>query len=246
MSGRVRQMARVGAWAAGTVLLTGLVCEASLYVSNRLAVRRAESLLHQVQGMTIGSTTEADVGSVVARYGGDVSRSMGRTCESFAPRWRAQSVRVESPVLNWIGERDFIHGTHFRQFGPAQWEVTASFAVDDQGRLACVLYGVRATVVRSDAIQLHASLTLPPPSGEATYGSAYRDIHHVQSLGIGASSNTTTEEQRHVFDFNLGCLSRFGGCRTAAEMMPYAWADYLKHQETNTSSSQEAAVRHGP
>lgn len=215
---------------AGAVLLVGLISELSLYAVNRFAVRKAESLLQEGRLMRVGITTQGDVERVVQDYGGDMGRHFGASqpCESEAPRWRASSVEVKSKVLNWIGLRDFVRGTHFRQFGPAVWTVTASFSVDDNDRLACIEYRVGAMLIRSDALQLRATETLPYPNSEPSYGTAYRDIHHVQSFGIGASNNAAPEQREHIFDLDLRCLNWIGGCRTPKDVMPGAWSDYLK------------------
>jgi hypothetical protein len=180
--------------------------------------------------MKLGVTTGEETQRIVRRYGGDVGRQFGvERCEEFAPFWKPYDVDVESGLLNRIGARDLSRSVILRHFGASVWRVSASFGVDDRGRLTCVDYQVISIPAHAESAQLSAQYSLPYSSSDSTtYEVGYTDVHYVRRLSAVATTNGTAEEQRSIFDFDLDCLTRIGGCRTACEVMPSAWLEYQR------------------
>lgn len=117
----------------------------------------------------------------------------------------------------------------------------ASFGIDDSGPLSCVNFHLSSTPVHHDAVEVNASYSLPYSRSDAlTYEAGYECVHHVQSLGASATTNATPAQIRHLFNFQLGCLTRIGGCRMACEVMPSVWLDYQREaRELNRPLQRE-------
>lgn len=224
-----------GRW-RGAILVVGCLtflaagAECASYLANYRAAVRAEKLLRDVRSMEPGQTTGEEVQHIVQQYGGDIGQRFWLLkCESVNPHWKSYAVHVQSSVLNRIGEYDLLHGTGFRQFGTTQWAVYASFGIDDSGRLSCVNFHLSSTPVHRDAVEVNASYSLPYSLSDAlTYEAGYEGVHHVQSLGASATTNATRAQVRHLFNFQLECLTNIGGCSNACEVMPSVWLDYQR------------------
>jgi hypothetical protein len=226
------------AWLACLLILFVVAAECASYVANFRAASRAKGLLRDVSAMKLGITTDEEVQRIVRRYGGNVGSRFGmERCESFAPRWVPYTVDVESKVLNSLGERDLLHGTALRHFGASMWRVSASFGIDDRGRLSCVEYQVRSEPVDSDFVRVSAIYSLPYSASDTTaYDVGFRDVHYVRNLSAAATTNASVEQQERIFDFDLDCLARIGGCRAVCEIMPSAWLDYYRTVRENSSA----------
>lgn len=60
---------------------------------------------------------------------------------------------------------------------------------------------------------------LPPYDASITFGSNGQPGRTVVRMSPRASAG----EQRRAHEFNLGCLTRIGGCRTSRELLPTVW-----------------------
>lgn len=216
-------------WLLVCLALVVATAECVSYVANYRAAAKAARLLRDVRALKIGVTTDEEVQRIVQRYGGDVGpRFVQDECDSVAPRWKQYAVEVQSKMLNRIGERDLLRGTSFRQFGASMWRVDASFGVDDRGRLSCVYFQLTSDPVHSESVWASAILVPYDASDTSPYGVGYRGVHYVQHLSAGATTNAPIEQQQRVFDFDLDCLTRIGGCRWVFEVMPSAWVDFQR------------------
>lgn len=219
------------AWLASLLILVVVAAECVSYAANLWAVENAKDLLRDVRGVKLGITTDEEVQRIVRRYGGNVGSRFGtERCESFAPRWKPYAVDVESKVLHSLGQRDLFLG----RFGATTWRVSASFGIDDQGRLSCVDYQVRSAPIRSDSVRVSAIYSRPYSASDTTaYDVGFRDVHYVRNLSAAATTNASAERQERIFDFDLDCLARIGGCSAVCEIMPSAWIDYQQKAREN-------------
>lgn len=83
---------------------------------------------------------------------------------------------------------------------------------------------------------------LPPYDAAITFGSDGKPGRTVVRLSPRASAG----EQRRAREFNLGCLTRIGGCRTSRELLPSVWRGVRRIQTVAskpvTAASTLAAV----
>lgn len=231
----MKRLARSLGWALLLILAFAVAAEATMYILNAQASRRAESLLKDVRTMKPAVTTGEEVELVVGRYGGDVGRRAGNNpCASIIPRWKPYAVVTRSEILDRVGLFDRLHGTAFRQFGASLWEVRAYFGVDGKDRLACVAYQIDSFPARSESARAAADYRLAYDASDSSkFGVAYNNIHSQDSLGVEATTSAKPSQRAGVFDFDLACLTRSGGCRVACELMPSAWIDYQKEARAN-------------
>jgi hypothetical protein len=224
------RLLRAGMYLLLCVVVLAVVGECASYVANYRAAARAQSLLQDVRSLKLGSTTAAQVYTLVGQYGGNAGQRLGyEECQSDSPRWKTYSVDVQNKLLNRIGEHDLLHDTDFRQFGATQWRVDAYFGIDSQGRLSCVAFRLSSDPIHHSSLRLDAYSSQPYSAADReSYAVGYSDVHQVQSLWASATTNAAPEHMQHLFDFDLRCLTRIGGCRMACEVMPTAWLDYQR------------------
>jgi hypothetical protein len=65
-----------------------------------------------------------------------------------------------------------------------------------------------------------------PNSEEVRYDVSAGSIRNIRSFNTRITTDATPYEARRAFNFDLSCLTRFGGCRAGCEVMPSAWLDY--------------------
>jgi hypothetical protein len=222
-------MRRTVLWIIASLVFLAAAAECASYVANYRAAAKARSLLKDVRSLQPGRSTLEQVQQIVRRYGATNSRFWLGQCESMNPYWKPYATTVQSTILNRLGEFDRMHDSSLRQFGANQWIVAASFGVDQQGRLSCINIDVRSVPLRHDAVDATAHYSRPYSSSDTrTYGVGYSGVHAIRALGAGATTNATPEQVKHLFDFDLSCLTQMGGCKAVCKVMPAAWRDYRR------------------
>jgi hypothetical protein len=186
--------------------------------------RRADALLNDVRSLRLEESTAADVLSVVEEYHG--GENIGGWDSDCGPYDSSYSVRLANDAINRVGLR-----FQFLRFAVKPQSVVATFMIS-QGRLHCMSYSV-ASFPRHDSKELIVeaqaypagpgiSWPLTTPFGVEYVGG------NVWIFFVNLKPSATAAELRLAFDFNLSCMSRFGGCVAACELMPTAWREYQK------------------
>ena len=194
------------------------------YVANLRAVHKADSLLQEVRALDLDRSTAGDVERIVDNFG-EIEISFPGYCDHVDS---VRSTRVSSPVLNRIGRKM----PALRWFGNSAWEAQAHFAMD-QGRPCFIQYEISANpsplTGTSFVLNSTGSYARRYTQGDDfSYGVGLRNLHYFHDLTAADRAPGEVEEHQHTFDFDLSCLSRFGGCRGVCELMPSAWLDYQK------------------
>jgi hypothetical protein len=191
-----------------------------LYAVNRYTLRRADSLIRDVQKIDLNRSTAEDVQRILAQSGRVVNHSEAKLCSADDDEY---SARVSNPMLNWLGERNSV----LRPFGNRFWTVTAGVVVD-HGR-ACAISVYIYAVRERETISGHVSYELDfssPASTPDPYRVSIRKYKGDDWLTVELTTNATSLQRQNAFDVDLGCLQRFGGCLSACELLPFAWTDY--------------------
>lgn len=207
----------LGAFVAGFI---GIVI--FQYLVNLRAVHKAENLLQEVRALDLDRSTAGDVERIVDSFGAAEMAFPGY-CDKIDS---VRSIEVSSPPLNQIGRKVPM----LRWFGNSVWEAQAHFVIE-QGRLCFVEYKISANpspLTRTLFVLNSAgSYGRPQTQGDDfSYGVGLRNLHYFHDLSADDRAISNVEAHRHTFDFELSCLSRFGGCRGVCELMPSAWLDY--------------------
>lgn len=188
------------------------------WVSACRARERAENLLAAVQALDTAKVTEPEVESIVQRYGGTAGATISDwSCPSAH---ETHSVLVRSSFSMWVG-----HKLPMLQFmGNRAWGVQASFLFDDKG-LCYFDYSVIAAMPDGfDLIQATSTYRRLP--GIFNYDVHPAPPRYPSGLMAVATSGATAEQKGNALDFDLSCLTSFGGCKAGCELMPMAWLDY--------------------
>jgi hypothetical protein len=223
MTNRAKKRAVVGALGfLVAAFITLLLWE---YIVNLRAQHAAERLLHQVRTLKVDESTEEDATRIVNEFGAIEARFPGY-CDKVDS---VRSTEVSSRILNRVGRKN----PGLRWFGNSAWEVQAHFAIA-KGQVCFVEYSISANpstyskgarfVLNSTATYYHPFAAFP----DFSYGVGLRNVHNFHDLSAAVTSLGTADEQQRAFDFDLSCLSRFGGCKSVCELMPSAWLDYQK------------------
>jgi hypothetical protein len=198
------------------------ICE---YLANLRAQHQAERLLQEVRALKMDESTADDVKRIAHDFGA-VEMPFPGYCDKIDS---VQSIEVSSSSLNRIGRKM----PALRWFGNSAWEAQAHFGVE-QKHLCFVEYTISANPsppLAGTYFVLNATANYGRPhsqSDEFSYGVGLRDLHNFHDLSAEVTTLGTGEDRQRAFDFDLSCLSRFGGCRGVCELMPSAWLDYQK------------------
>jgi hypothetical protein len=195
------------------------------YFANLRAQHEAAHLLQEVRALKVDESTADDVKRIVAQFGA-IDMPFPGYCDGMDS---VQSIEISSPNLNRIGRKL----AALRWFGNPAWETQAHFAIA-KGRLCFVEYTISANpspplTGTLFVLNSTASYGLPhAQSGGFSYGVGLRNLHYFHDLSAAVTTLGSGEDHRRAFDFDLSCLSRFGGCKGVCELMPSAWLDYQK------------------
>ena len=190
-----------------------------IYAMNFYALRQADALIRAVQGVELNRSTAEDVRRVLARTG-PVSHSMLNLCDVNDDEY---SVRAANPILNWLSQRVNLASPFKNRY----WTVTASIVVSHGYACAVRIYvfvlpkhGAISTVVSYEP-EFPSPILTPDP-----YLVSIRKYKNDDWLEVEVTSSATDVQRRNAFGFDFACLRRFGGCQSACELLPLAWADY--------------------
>src|ERR1700727_695101 len=195
------------------------------FVLNLRAEKQARSLLNEIRDLTVGESTEIEIQNLVDKNGGESGGIISGVCDLNA---KSHSIMVTSPDLDWIGSK----AAPLRPFGNRVWAVQI-FLVTSKNRLCFKSYDVRVFLSRYNS--LHAEASTVQGFGNSDTSSYFTSAGTLKSGYIRAVATTdaTAEQRQRAFDFDLSCLMRFGGCRSRCELMPSAWADYVRRAKEN-------------
>lgn len=195
-------------------LLAVVLC--AVHILQLRVERRADALLNDVRSLRLEESTAADVLSLVEKYHG--RENIGGSNSDCGPYDSSYSVRLADDAINRVGLR-----FPFLRFAVKPQGVVATFMIS-QGRLHCMRYSVasfpphdwKELIVEARAYPAAPGIswTLPSPFVvEYVGGNAW-------IFFVNLKPSATAAELRLAFDFNLSCMSRFGGCAAACELMP--------------------------
>jgi hypothetical protein len=190
------------------------------YAVNFCTLRQADSFVREVQGVELNRSTTEDVQRILARTRRPVSHSVLNLCDVNDDEY---SVRAANPILNWLSERV----ETVRPFKNRDWAVTASIVVS-HGRACAVRINVFA-LPEHGFISATASYEPNFPSPTSTpdpYAVSIRKYKGDDWLAVKVTSSAADLQRQNAFGFDFTCLRRFGGCQSACELLPSAWADY--------------------
>jgi hypothetical protein len=208
----------------GTPVLLILAAGCVIRIIYLRDARRAEALLNDVRSLRVGESSASDVQGVVEKYGG--FEYPGGSADPGCP---APDNSYHAGVTHVLLNR-------FALRFPALWFVIRPRGVGAEfllksGRLCYLSYGVDTFPAPHQWLLTVSGSMIPVGSGEfpSGYNLPYRTLeatgnHNI--LNAQATSDAPLEDRRKVFAFDLSCLSRFGGCRSACELLPSAWLDW--------------------
>ena len=232
--------ARIVAGLAATTLTLVVVSETVIYGANLHTVRQAESLLRAVKLLRIGYSSGADVQKILRTFGDAGGRQFAGSC----PSCDQSSVVVSSDALNHLGAVvPFGLAPHLRLFGNTWWFAQADFEIQN-GRLYSVRYRVHTTPASYPPTSLFLdAVASGSPAFDSSYGVFTRVFKGGRELDAWTSAGSTEQERQRAFDFDLSCLTVFGGCRATCELMPSVWIDFQKEARTEgwTLPTEEAS-----
>lgn len=182
--------------------------------------QRAEELLHDLEALEIGVSTESEAQTILERYDGEKAPSGYSEFSECYSKDPAYHVDVSSNL--WLYGRPWL----LRLLGPLglrPWEFHSKIVVRGE-RILCVTFALY--ISRSDGLTLAAHVSAEPrpkraPADYPTYIGT--GMHFTGAPGNGLSvtvtDDATAEERQRTFDFNLDCLSGLGQCLQACELM---------------------------
>ena len=188
-----------------------------IYVLN---ARRAENILQDVRILRVEESTTGDVQRSVRKYGGDECRgcSVSPGCPSPDMSYYVAATNVPLNSLAMRFPRLW--------FATRPRGVVAEFLLKE-GRLCYLDFSVGNYVARHDWPLDVTGIMIPegvgfPPSSDGTLEAGGK----VYKLDAYVTPDAPLEDRQKAFAFDLSCLSRFDGCRTACELLPSAWLDW--------------------
>jgi hypothetical protein len=217
--------------AAGLLICAGLA-ELIIYSANVKTRRKSELLLNSVRHLKLGEELQ-DVQPILIRYGARTTSGMAGSMPE-----RIYSIRIANDIVNVIGFKC-----------PALWRV----GLKPSGVVVNLIY----TQEKLSSLSYSFSTFLPEASPLAEELSATVQLkergtyqaNRNYRIGVGRGSGPSTfgvgaivtpeandEEHDAAFDFDLSCLSRFGGCQMPCELMPAVWKDALRRYENKEIS----------
>jgi len=183
-------------------------------------LRQADSLVRAVQGVELNRSTAEDVRRILARTGRPVSHSVLNLCDVNDDDYY---VRAANPILNWLSQRVNIASPFKNRY----WTVGTSIVVSHGHACAVRIY----VFVLPEHGAISAVVSYEPgfPSPYLTpdpYVVSIRKYKGDDWLEVKVTSSAAEIQRRNAFGFDFTCLRRFGGCQSACELLPPAWADY--------------------
>ncbi len=233
----LHSIARIFGWCA--VLVLAMLCLTAsfihiVYFRNKL---RAQALLNDVRTLRVGVSSSADVQRIVEKYGG-IEYEGGSADPGCPMPDISYYAGVTNLLLNRLGMRF-----------PSLWFVIrprgagTDFFVKD-GKLCYLQYAVD-TYPAPHQWRLTVSGTMVP---RETVGFPYDHPMPYRSFEAGgnhsilnaqATADASLEDRRKAFAFDLSCLSTFGGCHVACELLPSAWLDWQAHGNPSPQQMNE-------
>jgi hypothetical protein len=206
------------------LLLAAMACAAvcvlqMIYVRN---ARRADALLNDVRSLRVGESPTADVQRIVQKYGGfrgDTQPRPGASTDGCPEPNQSYNVGVGNDALFALGQRFPSLWFAIRPRGAG-----ATFLVK-AGKLCWLEYDVSSFFERNEwPLQVQATM-LMAGSWVVPY-STFEASGNIHTLLARATSDAPLEDRHKALAFDLSCLKKFDGCRTACELLPSAWLDW--------------------
>jgi hypothetical protein len=206
-------------WASGLLLsftVFALLAVVLFRRNERLAVRKAQSLLAETRALTPGETTEATVAQLTKSYGGGQQSGTA----SYCPGAKLYVIRVGNPsaLLYRIRSRLSLYGVF------PSWSVTEYFWVADEKLCGFVLgvSGWAAQQTKPLPFELAVTSIARPVRGSMDgvflqHSSVERGTNYIS---VFITNDATSEQHTRAFDLNLRCLAKFRGCRSFSELAP--------------------------
>jgi hypothetical protein len=211
-------MKRFVGWFTAAGLIAIIAAEGVVFRIQSDNRKKAELLLKSVETVYVGRSTESDVRNVIGSIGGSTVQSESSASTSWYSVW------IANVFLNRLGTSFPV----LRRFGLQPWGVTATFQID-QGKVRSFDYSLG--LLRSNHWkELRVGVSAPTASPDVSHASYYPRYSTGKFIEFTAMiyPDATQAERQRAFDLDLSCLTRFGGCSHACEVIPSAWNDYLK------------------
>jgi hypothetical protein len=219
----VKKLLRVLAVLAISIFCLLAVALFIVHILQLRVERQAEVLLNDVRSLRLEISTSADVMAIVHKYQGFEDIDGGNSSCAYDSSY---SVRIANDSINRIGLR-----FPSLQLVVKPQGVVASFMLN-QGRLHCMTYTVgsypphdwKELTVKAQAYPTAPGVLWPLSKPFVVeYGGG-----NVWYFFANLKPDTTPEELKLTFNFDLSCIARIGGCVAACELMPTAWQEYQK------------------
>jgi hypothetical protein len=205
-------------WLAASALTTAVAAECVVFGIQFDNRKKAELLLKGVETIYVGRSTESDVRNVIQSIGGNTEPAQS---SASAPSY---NVWIANAYLNQLGSSFPV----LRRLGLEPWGVSATFQIE-QGKVRSFDYSLG--LLRScQCKELRVGVSAPAANSDVTHASYFPRYSTGKFVEFSTMvyPNATQAERQRAFDLDLSCLTRFGGCSRACEIISSAWGDYLK------------------
>lgn len=196
---------------------------------------KAEELLHDIEALKIGESTELDAARILERYDGERIPS-GYTefseCYSKAPVYH---VDVSSNL--WFYRRPKLVLRLLAPLGLRPWESHSLIVVKDE-QILCANFSLN--IFRSDGLMLAAHVRTErrpkrAPPDYPTYigtGVVFSGAPG-DGLSVELAHDATPEERQRAFNINFDCLNGVGQCLQACELMPFVYREMVRERQAD-------------
>jgi len=218
----MKRIAKSALWTLGALVLLLVAVESLVFILTLRSQRKAEALLREVRGLSVGESSEEDVLSIVRRYGGENGSTASGYCSAIGGE--THSVGVSNNFLNRLGVKMPL----LRPFGNPFWRVNATFVIQN-GLLCFASYDYEGFLGDGDwsvSADVYSRQSFPKyPDAPEAYEILAGTFRHDRSFRTTVTPDATAEQREHAFDLDLSCITRFGECRQPCELMPSVWLD---------------------
>lgn len=228
---------RIALWLFFSVVFLAALSQLAVAVSNHRTKRRAESLLNSMRALKLGQSTMQEVQPILQSFNAQES-GYDSGCPTADA---AYSIRISNDAIGYLG----LHVPVLRRAGIRPWGVVALLTVA-RGRLCSFLYG--AAWVSNEPGAEKKVTTFMEPVGTATISHPnyridyYSSSHGLRGLRAILTPQSTEEETKRAFTYDLSCFATFHGCQLFCQIVPLVSKDaFERHQLEGLPAPAEEA-----
>jgi hypothetical protein len=236
----MKRLRHVLFYIAGGLLLAAALAALGIHIASVRNRLKAEALLSAIRLLRVGESTLSTTQKLRIDFGARraVSSPAEQSYQIIASNFSLENLKDRFPRIWRFGLRPSVFDVDLRYRGE---------------KLIFVRYSIGSAVFTSSGKieDLLAETIVEEDRGseqQPTFRAAYRTrpalggwANETQVLFGGLLTSKATPEEREAgFDFDLSCMSSFGGCQRFCELMPSVWrAAMREHQNKEISLPPE-------